>query len=185
MALPVLILSAHAQEIGVTTCSCQPATYEFKLNFNLICSDRDIRPGDPGIIDTACVLNPQGEEIVEDLVPVRVTEVQILELDQNLQVVSHTTLKDNFLDGAVFNYSSITQTMPSKLNVTSLPKGIQVFLTGRNAQEQDLVNFWAIVFDNDCGVFPLLEEGQKMGWTAFVSLFCLICHTYVECLLIH
>lgn len=169
LALTTLALGVYSQNIGVSTCACQPSTYTFQLNFDLTCSDRDVRPGDPGIIDTACVLNPQGNENVTDLVPVRVTEVQILELDQNLQVIFQTTLEDNFVNGSSFNYSSITHTMPQLLNDTSIPKGIQVFLTGRNAEEQDLVNFWAIVYDNDCGVFPLLEVDQKVGWTIFVS----------------
>ncbi|GKY97329.1 hypothetical protein MPSEU_000691300 [Mayamaea pseudoterrestris] len=170
LALSALLLGTQAQDIGVATCACQPATYSFKLNFDLVCADRDVRPGDPGIVDTACVLNPSGNENVTDLVPVRVSQVQILELDQNLQVIFQTTLEDNFVNGATFSYSSITQTQPNKLNSTSIPKGIQVFLTGRNAAEQDLVNFWAIVYDNDCGVFPLLEVGQQIGWTEFTDL---------------
>jgi hypothetical protein len=168
--LSLLFLGSHAQKLGVTTCACQPATYEFTLDFNLGCGDRDVRAGNPGIVDSACVLNTQGNQNVTDFVPVRVTEIQILELDQNLQVIFQTTKQGNFINGSVFNYTSITQTMPNKLNSTSIPKGIQVFLTGRNAQEQDLVNFWAIVYDNACGIFPLLTVGEKMGWTIFSDL---------------
>ena len=113
-------------------------------------------------------MNPDSSENVTDLVPVRVTEVQILELDQNLQVVFMTHLKDNFLDGDSFNYTSITRTIPDQLNATSVPKGIQLFLTGRNAEEQDVVLSWAIVYDNGCGIFPLLTVGERVGWTTFV-----------------
>lgn len=175
-ALFTLCLSTKAQEIGVSTCACQPATYEFTLNFDLTCANRDVQRGDPGIVDSACILNPQGSENVTDLVPLRVTEIQILELDQELKVVAQSTLRGSYLNGDVFSYSSITQTQPTMLNATSVPKGIQVFLTGRNAEEQDLVNFWAIVYDNDCGVFPLLNEGQQMGWTIFVSVSGMIAY---------
>jgi hypothetical protein len=79
-ALSTIFLGVKAQDIGVSVCACQPATYTFQLNFDQTCGDSTVQSGDPGIVDTACVLNPQGNENVTDLVPVRVTEVQILEL---------------------------------------------------------------------------------------------------------
>jgi hypothetical protein len=159
-------------QIGTNVCSCQPGTYTFTFDFSLICADRDIKAGDPGVIDAACVLNPQGIANVTDFVPVRVSEVQILELDQALQVISQTTYARDFLDRSSFTYSSITVTMPKELNSTSIPKGIQVYFTGQNAQGQDLVNFYAIVYDNSCGIFPVLQPGQVSGWTIFVSRKC-------------
>jgi hypothetical protein len=55
-----------------------------------------------------------------------------------------------------------------------IPKGLQITLAGRNAEEQDLVDFWLIIFDNECGVFPVVLEGQQIGWTIFVSTCSLL-----------
>ena len=162
-----LINGVDAQ-IGVSLCACQPAYYQFTLDFSLRCPDMNV--AGPGIVDTACVLNTQGNQNVTDFTPVLISQIQVLELDQNLQVVYQTTYDESFVNGDIFNYTSITQTQTSSLNATSLPRGFQMFLTGRNKEEQDLVNFYAIVYDNACGLFPLLQVGMQAGWTIFVSI---------------
>jgi hypothetical protein len=163
-----LLPVAQAQEVGVSICACQPDVYEFTVDLSLQCDDMDIKKGDPGILDTACVVNTSGDENVTDFTPTIVTEIQVLELDQNFDVVGQYREAGEFTSGDTFQYTSVTAT-PSKLNATSIPSAIQLFLSGRNAAEQDLVNFYAIVYDNDCGVWPLLEEGDRAGWTVFVS----------------
>jgi len=166
-------VSVEAQEIGVSICACQPDVYEFTLDFGLTCDDMDIIKGEPGILDTACVVNTSGDENVTDFTPVIITEVQILELDQNFDVIGKFRQSGLFQDGSKFNYTSITAN-PMDLNATSVPSAIQLFLTGRNAAEQDLVNFYAIVYDNNCGIWPLLEVGDEAGWTIFVSAIPLV-----------
>jgi hypothetical protein len=41
--------------VGVNICACQPATYEFILDFDLTCAEATV--GGPGINDTACVVS--------------------------------------------------------------------------------------------------------------------------------
>lgn len=173
-----LLKYAHAQ-VGVSICACQPDSYEFTLDFSLTCQDMDVVAGQPGILDTACVLNTEGNENVTDFTPVIISEVQILELDQNLNVIFQTTVPGDLASGDKFNYTSITATQARELNDTSVPAALQLFLTGRNAQEQDLVNFYAILYDNACGIWPLLEEGQTAGWTIFVSIAAVLCHSLI------
>jgi hypothetical protein len=55
------------------------------------------------------------------------------------------------------------------LNVSSIPRGFQLTITGRNAIEQTIVNNWVVLYDNDCGIFPIVSVGMVAGWTVFVS----------------
>jgi hypothetical protein len=55
------------------------------------------------------------------------------------------------------------------LNASSIPRGFQLSITGRNALEQAIVNNWVVLYDNDCGIFPVVTEGMVAGWTVFVS----------------
>jgi hypothetical protein len=66
-------------------------------------------------------------------------------------------------------YSSITATETDMLNASSIPRGFQLSITGRNAMEQTIVNNWLVTYDNDCGIFPVVTEGMVAGWTVFVS----------------
>jgi len=161
---------------GDEVCACQPGFYQFTLDFVQTCQDTTVVKSS-GVADTACILTPIGEnENVTDLVPAVVSAISVLELNQLSEVVKQTTLTDqNLLSGGVFNYTSIIQSDPSGLNQTSLPKGIQVFLTAENSAGDDLVSFYAIEFTNDCNVAPVLSVGQKIGWTFFVrwNVICL------------
>jgi hypothetical protein len=67
-------------------------------------------------------------------------------------------------------YTSITATTETdKFNASSIPHGFQLSLTGRNAIEQNIVNNWVVLYDNDCGIFPVVSLGMVAGWTVFVS----------------
>ncbi|GKY96656.1 hypothetical protein MPSEU_000625200 [Mayamaea pseudoterrestris] len=157
--------------VGVDVCACQPATYEFKLDFGIDCSDKTVVSGAAGINDTACIVNTEQQVNVTDFSPVRVTTIQILELNQDLRVIAQTPLSGDFRSGDTFKYTSvIAQIDPDEENVDMIPKGLQITLAGRNAEEQDLVNFWLIIYENDCGVFPVVLEGQQIGWTVFNDL---------------
>lgn len=162
--------TSNAQEIGLDICACQPAVYEFTLDFDLTCADLDV--GGPGISDTTCLTELRGEENQDDadLRPVTVSQVSIFELDQNLDVIAQTVKSGTFLSGSMFTYTSIIATEPDMLNPESLPRGLQVVFIGNNALNQAVVNTFAILYNNDCGVFPLLREGQIAGWSIFVSL---------------
>jgi len=56
-----------------------------------------------------------------------------------------------------------------EFDTTSLPRGIHFVITGLNAVEQTVVNTFIVLFDNDCGIFPLLTERQTIGWIILVS----------------
>lgn len=169
--LPLLLLfveHCHAQLVGVDICACQPSVYRFKLDFNLTCPDGTV--SGPGIVETACIVETRDASVlVTNPKPVRVTQIQILELGQDLAVVSNTLVEEDVFDGNEVEYTSVTKRDPSIINNTTLPKGFQVFITGVNSDEETLVNQFAISYANDCGIFPLLEVGDRIGWIEFVS----------------
>jgi hypothetical protein len=174
--------STLAQLIGTDICGCQPATYTFTFDFNLTCDDKDV--AGPGINKTDCKTEIRGQEEVPDaeLVPVIVQNVQIFELDQNLQVSAQTVRVGTFDDGSNFTYTSVISTMPDQLNPASLPRGLQLVITGLNDKAEVTVQNYIITYTNDCGVFPVLTEGETVGWTILVSVcewtvltsFCLL-----------
>ena len=53
-------------------------------------------------------------------------------------------------------------------NVT-LPRGLQMSVTGENAAGVTIINTWVILYENDCTTFPVLTDGNQIGWTVFVS----------------
>ena len=125
----------------------------------------------PGINATACLTEIRGQDDVvpdEELVPMSVQNIQIFELDQNLQVVAQTVRVGSFVNGSNFTYATIISTRPESINPTSLPHGLQLVITGLNRNEATVVNIYIIIYTNDCGIFPILIEGQTAGWTIFV-----------------
>ena len=115
-------------------------------------------------------VNTEQQVNVTEFQPARVTTIQILELNQDLRVIAQTPINGDFRSGDIFKYTSvIAQLDPETVDPNMIPKGLQITLAGRNSAEQDLVNFWLIIYDNDCGVFPVVLEGQQIGWTVFVS----------------
>jgi len=166
--------STSAQLVGTDICACQPSVYKFKLNFSLSCIDTTVEG--PGITETACNVNSRDtNENVTNPFPISVSEVQVLELGQTLQVVGSSVFGGTFFDGDEISYTSITVTEPGTINAATIPRGFQVFITGINSDEDPLVNQWAITYNNDCGIFPLLEIGDLIGWSNFVSKSALEC----------
>lgn len=154
-------------------CACQPGTYVFNLDFGLSCADSNVKEAE-GVLDTACILTTIGQENVTDIVPVSVSAVSILELDQNSQVVSQKSLTDQDLaNGDSFDYTSITIASPEEIiEEEKLPKGLQVFLSAKNSEGEDLVNFFAIEYDSEfCSDAPILSAGQQIGWTTIVRIY--------------
>jgi hypothetical protein len=98
-------------------------------------------------------------------------QISIFELDQNLDVIAQTAKTGAFLTGSTFTYTSIIATEPDMLNPNSLPRGIQLVFIGTNALNQAVVNTFAILYSNECGIFPLLKEGEVAGWSILVSIF--------------
>ena len=159
-----------SQGIGTDVCACQPSVYELTLDSSLECDDRNVMG--PGILQTECLVETRldAEANVTDFVFQTVSEIQILELDGSLDVVGQTRYSDGpYFSGDSVKYTSVVQTNPDFINEDNLPRAFQVIITGNNRMNQPLINTWGILYDNDCGIFPLLEVGEVIGWTEFVS----------------
>lgn len=154
-------------QIG-SLCACQPSTYTLTLDFGLTCDDKNTT-GDGIIIPAACFTKGDGPETVENEVPVSVQTIQIVELDQRLQVVNQTVEVGNFTDGSTLTYKSIIASKVDDLTSTTLPSGLQVLMTGTNAEGQSLVTTFIIRYTNNCSVYPVLVDTQVNGWVVFVS----------------
>jgi hypothetical protein len=157
---------ALAQEIGVDLCACQPTVYRMQLQLDLTCEDQNIDGETPGVSETSCIIQepPSG-----NLAPATVQEIQIIELDQNQDVVRARVYDEGYVNGDSVEYVSFIVTNPSEINVVSLPKFLAVTITARNEESQPLLNTWTIRFDNDCNVYPVLTDGDRIGWIVFVS----------------
>jgi hypothetical protein len=169
--LALSVVRVTDAQVGVTVCACQPDFYEFTLDFALTCNDTDITRDMPGINDTTCRVSPVSSQNVTDQTPVVVTSVQILELGPppDFAILFDTTIPLNLADGGKFNYTSVAAN-PQTITPETLPSGLQLSINGRNQNEQDVLNYWLIVYDNDCGIWSLLTEGQRIGWTVFSGL---------------
>ena len=165
-ALALLFNSASAQ-VGVTICGCQPAVYEITLNFTLTCDDTDVLG--PGINETACVTSKETDEDITDFVPVLVTDIQFLELNQALATLQQEPRTGAFRQGDVVRYTSVLAVRDSFTEL-DVPRAFQMILRGFNAIDQPIQQTWVITYENDCGIFPILFEQQKIGWSIFVSV---------------
>lgn len=163
--------AVSAQTVGVDICACQPATYEFVLDFGLTCANKTV--AGPGINASECRITTDRNLNVTDQVPVSVSKVQVLELNQDLDIITTSQYEEEFADGDKFTYTSVI----ASNNITrpqDVPRALQMTITGRNQEEQDLVNFWIIIFDNSCGIYPVVLEGEQIGWTIFVRRVCAV-----------
>lgn len=160
-------LTSTAQDIGTELCSCAPNTYNFTLDFSLFCPPVNITLGD-AVQATSCLVSPFGNPEVEDLVPVAVQTIDILELGQDLRVLVQENIEGNFADGDNFSYTSIAS-IPGNIETSvEIPRALQLNIVGVNANDEPIINVYIITFTNNCGTYPVLQEGQSAGWTRFV-----------------
>lgn len=156
-------------QVGVTICACQPTSYTFTLELSQTCADSNVK-GTTGVTNAVCLINTLGENVT-DVVPVIIDSVTVIEVDQDDEVIGQQNWNNVSLPtGNSFQYQSVLDTMPQDLNETTIPTGIQLFLRGRNALDQQLVNILAIVYDNNCSVTAEVTDGQKLGWTVLSQL---------------
>ena len=163
----------QAEEIGVTVCACMPSVYTFQLDFSNVCEDSNVDDSRPGILDSVCVVQSYDLE-VDDLTPIFVEKVHILELDQDFDVGQTKIFRDGYTDGATISYTSIAGTSDGAANLTpkTLPSALQVLIEGINGQGQKILNLFTIVFSNECGLpTGILQAGDQIGWVNFVSAF--------------
>lgn len=164
-----LLLPIAAQEIGVDLCACQPAVYSVRLQLNLTCADATVTAGLAGIRDITCIVDKSTDANVTDFQPTIVNEIQFLETDQNGNIVQQNLFADGYVEGDIVEYTSFLLGESSDINAVSLPSALSVFVTAQNAAGEPIINTWAIQFNNDCSVHPVLTVGQRIGWTVFVS----------------
>ena len=124
--------------------------------------------------------NPRTDDFVIpeiiDPEPVVIDSIQFFEVDPDFNVINQdpTYVRDvEFVDGDVFNYTSISDLMTSSIDKEnySVPGGINMVLRGYNAAGERVRNVFTITFTNECDV-PTFEAGDEIGWVIFVSTEC-------------
>lgn len=153
-------------QIGTTICVCSPAIYELTLNFNATCETTALT-GD-GILTSDCAIEPFQNDNVTDKVPISAGSIDILELDADLVLLTQSSRFGTFNDGDVIRFASVSND-PTMLNETFYPKGLQLSIVGNNVLGETLFFAGLIVFETDCGQYPLIEVGSSVGWITFVS----------------
>ena len=156
----------HGQ-IGTTICGCSPASYTFRLRFDLTCPGNIVN--DNGISNNDCVVDSLSLNNT-DLVPVSVSSITIIELGMVLQPITQTQFESNngFVNGSTIVYSSILESDPN-LNEVNITGGIQAIIEGVNAQQNQIINSWVITFTNECNVFPTFSVGDAIGWLEIID----------------
>lgn len=164
VALTLLSGRAAAQDI----CACSPSTYTFTLDFSLSCPPVNVTRN-PGITATFCQVSPLGDgnQTIDELEPVAVEYIDVLELGQQFEVLSQTNITGVFEDGDSFDYTSITG---AEGYDGEIPRVVQLNIFALNEFGERVVNFYAISFSNLCDAYPTLEEGGSSGWTKFAAL---------------
>ena len=164
VALSLFCERAMSQDV----CSCSPSKYTFTLDLSLTCPPVNVTRN-RGISATFCQISPFGDadSEIEDLIPVEVENIEILELGQAFEVLSQQNITGLSVDGDTFDYTSIIANEGNE----DITKVIQLNIFAFNAAGEPIVNFFAISYSNVCDAFPTLIEGESAGWVHFVSLY--------------
>jgi len=166
VALSFLSGSATAEEI-IDVCACSPSKYTFTLDLSLTCPPVNVtRNG--GIAATFCQISPFGDvnQTIDDLVPVEVEYVDIVELGQAFEILTQHTITGSYMDGDTIDYVSISGSEDNG----GVPRVIQLNIYALNAAGETIVNFFAISYSNDCTEGITLIEGGSAGWVHFAKL---------------
>lgn len=179
LKIVLLILSTFfvgdaSAQVGITECACYPSLYEFTLDFSAICEDTSF-PGNSqgqGISGFDCFsigLDP--EEDVTDTVPVDVSAVTLVEINEDNNPIKETTFGQGFRDGDSFTYVPLIVTNAT-LTPGQIPSGLQMTFFATNQFGQQIQQIWILQFANLCGIFPpIVSVGDQIGWTILVRRF--------------
>jgi hypothetical protein len=144
------------------SCACQPVAFELVFDFSSNCEDSDFSSGSPGIEEFTCNVEPPD---LADMSPTKVTQVTITEVDENNQPINEQEYTGEFQEGeSLFFNSSIADGM------SEIPRGLTVVMIGESANGTEIINLWVMLFSGSCEEYPIIQEGNKAGWTTFVSL---------------
>lgn len=164
-----IITAIRAQETIITgdndVCGCSPSTYTFILDFSLSCPPTNITTGS-GVASVSCLINPFGAP-TNKLAPVVIDSVNILELDQVNNVLAEERIDGDLVDGDSFSYASIINNPEGITSIRQIPKALQLNLHGKNEDGVMLMNVFIVTFSNECGVFPVIQQGESAGWVIF------------------
>jgi len=154
-------------EVGVDICFCQPSVYVFTLDFGLECDDRNLVNNSTGIEEAICSVLDANQTIPADPFPVSVSKFLITELDENFDPFSDQLIEGNYVSGDQIDFVSSIQMGPPQ-NATEV-KGLLMQITGVNAAGEEITNSWALLYNNNCQDYPVLVNGDQIGWTVLVS----------------
>jgi hypothetical protein len=174
IALLGFLFGPVAAQIGIDQCACFPSTYTFVLNLAQTCVQTSLPSS--GIQSTTCsVLPAEPGTVVASPVPVSVSQIRVLELGQNLGTIRTTQIPgDTFITGTTFTYtSSVGSQEGLDTNIASgtFPRGLELQIRGVNLFSEIVDNRFTIDFSNECDVvFPVIGEGDQIGWVTFVSI---------------
>jgi hypothetical protein len=141
--------------VSTDICVCQPNSITFVLDFALTCDDRTILTGNPGIEEAVCLIFPDGV----DPVPVFLESVLIYETDLERNLINLVNYTKTFSSGDMITYDSLGGLIST---------GITLALNGVNADGEKVFNNFAILYTNECDVYPVLVDGDQIGWTKLV-----------------
>jgi hypothetical protein len=164
-----------AQLFGVNQdlCACFPSTYTFVLALAQTCEETSLP--NSAIVSTFCSILPsEPGGVLTNMVPTRVSEITVLELGQNSGTILTTQIPidTSFITGKRFTYTSSvgSQEGLDGLAMDTFPKGLELRIRGVNFFNQIIDNSFTIIFSNECGIFPVVEVGDQIGWVEFVSI---------------
>jgi len=151
-------------------CGCSSSTYTFVLDFGLSCATQNITIGS-GVSSVSCLISPFGAPTT-NLDPVLIDSISVIELDQFNNVIVEERIKGDFLNGDSFSYSSILNNPDDDITISSrqIPRALQLNLNGKNKEGIMLLNVFVLQFSNECGVYPIIQNGDSVGWSIFSQM---------------
>ncbi len=138
--------------------------------------------GAGGVIATFCQMNELGDGDApvienEDLTVETVTEIVVIELGQDFQILNSTTVfsiegGDVFTPDMEVDFESIIsyKELSHFDDSTNIPKVLQVNIFGENPSGNQIINFFAISFTNQCDAYEVVDDTSTAGWVDFVSM---------------
>jgi hypothetical protein len=170
--LGLFLFGTVGAQIGTDQCACFPSTYTFVLDLGQLCTQTSLPSS--GIESRTCSVFSESGDVLTTMVPVSVSQITVLELGQNLGTIIPTQIQgDSFITGASFTYTSsfvgTQEGLDTSISSGVFPRGLELQLRGLNLFSEIIINRFTIVFSNACDVFPVVQEGDKIGWVKFVS----------------
>ncbi len=148
-------------------CSCAPLVYKWTFDFSKECpvklANGSGDDGSFGVAITSCLIDSVDGD-TNDLVPVKVTEYLIFELDLDL-----TKLKTQG-GGSAYNGDKISFISRTAAEANTIAGGMQVHVKAENAEGKKIELNWIMDYSNICEL-DTLEAGDEFGWIVLVSSF--------------